>query len=427
MKRQLTCGLTLALIYGGAQAESQHPAATLDSLEAITSQTDEAPALLYLTPSQVAAATPTQQSRLKKKKTSSTTVALAENTAALNELKAQQAVLNQMIAKVARQAEELTTLRQQLAQAGQQNTEQQTLESRLRQAQQQTVALQQRLDTQGATLHASETEKDALQQTLAANQTERAALQAQLLALKATLADKDRVVAELGQEKQARKPLISVPDNPNGLRDYAIGTELGGDVMALLDTRAHEEGILLDKTVVLAGMEDAFAGQYRLPADKVNLALKALESKQLEQATQLKTQNELKGTKYVAQFRKQPRTKKAAMGYDYRIDYQGEGVIHASDSVTIVVKESLVDGTVVKDMEAAKTSVSQPLSAYPPLFKSALGQLQNHGSMTLVVPPLLAYGNKGLPPSIPPGATMIYTVRILDVIPADTLSAEEKK
>ncbi|PKH26380.1 hypothetical protein CIG19_00830 [Enterobacterales bacterium CwR94] len=32
--------------------------------------------------------------------------------------------------------------------------------------------------------------------------------------------------------------------------------------------------------------------------------------------------------------------------------------------------------------------------------------------MTLMVPPELAYGDEGFAPLIPPGATMVYTLRI---------------
>jgi len=38
--------------------------------------------------------------------------------------------------------------------------------------------------------------------------------------------------------------------------------------------------------------------------------------------------------------------------------------------------------------------------------------LRNHGSIMLVVPPALAYGEKGYPPKIPPNATMIYELRV---------------
>lgn len=92
---------------------------------------------------------------------------------------------------------------------------------------------------------------------------------------------------------------------------------------------------------------------------------------------------------------------KDALGFYYRVDYVGSGQINANDNVDIVVRESLPDGQVIKDMDLAGTTISLPLSQYPPLFRAAIGKLNKHGSMTLVVPPVLAYGDKGSPPAIP--------------------------
>ena len=47
-------------------------------------------------------------------------------------------------------------------------------------------------------------------------------------------------------------------------------------------------------------------------------------------------------------------------------------------------------------------ALTQKLDAYPPVFRGPLKRLQNHGSVTLVVPPDKAYGSKGLPPKMPP-------------------------
>lgn len=67
-------------------------------------------------------------------------------------------------------------------------------------------------------------------------------------------------------------------------------------------------------------------------------------------------------------------------------------------------------------MELAGTVISQPLTRYPPLFRAAIEKLQRHGSITLVVPPALAYGKQGSHRQSP-DATMIYTLRIADVQP----------
>lgn len=101
-----------------------------------------------------------------------------------------------------------------------------------------------------------------------------------------------------------------------------------------------------------------------------------------------------------------------------RIDYAGEGKILDSDTVTVTIKETLIDGTVINDMEAEGKVWSQTLKSYPPVFLGPIKRLGNHGSITVVIPSELAYGSEGRPPKIPPGATMVYSVRIVDATAA---------
>ena len=61
--------------------------------------------------------------------------------------------------------------------------------------------------------------------------------------------------------------------------------------------------------------------------------------------------------------------------------------------------------------------LTQPIADFPPIFREALQKLKNHGSITIVVPPELAYKDKGYPPKIPPNATIIYDLRIADMYP----------
>ncbi|VDZ55754.1 FKBP-type peptidyl-prolyl cis-trans isomerase fkpA precursor [Serratia odorifera] len=115
---------------------------------------------------------------------------------------------------------------------------------------------------------------------------------------------------------------------------------------------------------------------------------------------------------YVAQFSRQKGVKRSPMGFWYRVDYAGDRPLAKDAVIEVVVKEQLTDGSVVQDMELSGKVLAQPLSAYPPLFREAISQLNNHGSLTMVVPPELAYGETGYPPKVPPNATMVYQLRI---------------
>lgn len=92
----------------------------------------------------------------------------------------------------------------------------------------------------------------------------------------------------------------------------------------------------------------------------------------------------------------------------------------------VVVEERLADGTVISDMDRAGSSLRQKVVNFPPVFAAGLLRLKNHGQITLAVPPELAYGDRGYPPDVPPGAMMIYHIRVSDVIPASPVTAAGK-
>lgn len=197
---------------------------------------------------------------------------------------------------------------------------------------------------------------------------------------------------------------------------YAIGASMGAEALNVLTTR-RTQGITVDAGLVLRGIEDAFSGQLRLGEQERNKALFDVSQQVFQNLNKIEQKNISAGKKYQQAFAR----KKDVIfkdGVYSRVDYPGKGKISGNDLVTLVIKEMLTDGTVINDMEAKDQALTQKLDAYPPVFRGPLQRLQNHGSLTLVVPPEKAYGSKGLPPKIPPGATMVYSVRIVDSQPA---------
>ncbi|HBM3288967.1 TPA: FKBP-type peptidyl-prolyl cis-trans isomerase [Klebsiella michiganensis] len=292
-----------------------------------------------------------------------------------------------------------------------------------------------------AKLAASEAEKTDLTTKLAAAAVEKQALTAKLdaviistpqpslqadagrqqagqdNALQQASADEiTRLKARLA-DAEAKKPLaIDFAKEP--LRQaYAIGVSMGEEVLQLLSTRASQ-GVKTSKDTVLQGIMDSFSGDIALDEKARNKALFDVSKKVFQNLKKLEQQTLSEGKKYQQNFAKQ---KGVVLkdGIYSRIDYAGKGKILDSDIVTVTIKETLTDGTVINDMEAEGKVWSQPLKSYPPIFLGPLKRLGNHGAITVVIPPNLAYGSEGKPPKIPPGATMVYTVRIIDATAAE--------
>lgn len=210
---------------------------------------------------------------------------------------------------------------------------------------------------------------------------------------------------------------------------YAAGVMLGRDMLNI-QAAQQQLGLKTDSRVLLAGIRDALNRKVLLNESTLDSALqKAEEVAQKARLVVIREQKKA-GAAYLDNFRKRKDVKQAESGFWYRTEYTGDGEFIRGDDtlVDVVVTEKLTDGTVIEDMDARGRVISQTLDDYPPLFREALMLLKNHGAVELVVPSELAYGDEGYPPRVPPGATMLYTLRVEDVKPVagDTQGASSE-
>lgn len=301
---------------------------------------------------------------------------------------------------IARQEKENAALTAQLADKVQQLT---ALDNK-------TKGLQRAGEQKEATLSALQQENNRLQQQQVAL-TEQAGKAEADLAKQAQTLDQAKTDADV---LRTRAKWLAKPETlskPAGQQAYAAGTALGRDILTMLNERKGW-GVDTDQQTVLAGVVDAFAGQYQLPTDVLTRVLADSEATVTAARTKAVAGQQKKGENFVADFKKQKGVKQSPAGFWYRVDYTGDMPLRDTDIVDVVVKETLTDGTVIQDMALSGHVLSQPLNAYPPLFREAIGHLKSHGSLTMVVPPALAYGQDGYPPKVPPNATMVYELRI---------------
>ncbi|ANS41615.1 FKBP-type peptidyl-prolyl cis-trans isomerase N-terminal domain-containing protein [Serratia inhibens] len=248
-------------------------------------------------------------------------------------------------------------------------------------------------------------------------------LQNQHLTVQTSLESKVAELAGLRAEMtqlQERTPPAVTPEilaDQQSRQNYAAGVSLGEEILQMQNER-QKWGVNTDKQIMLTGIIDTFVGHKKMTDDELNQALEASEKQVASARDKVMSEQAKKGDSYLTRFRQDKKVRQTASGAWYRIDYAGDSAVTAGATLDVVIKEALTDGTVIQDMESSGAVLSQPITQFPPLFSEALGQLKNHGSLTLVVPPELAYGAKGYPPSVPPNATMVYTLRIAEIYPA---------
>ncbi|EEC4901399.1 peptidylprolyl isomerase [Salmonella enterica subsp. enterica] len=228
-----------------------------------------------------------------------------------------------------------------------------------------------------------------------------------------------------GQKEQVRletllagMPLVK-PDelkSPEARQDYAAGIMTGRDLLMMQEGQ-ELLGLKTDNRLLLAGLRDALNKQIQINPTILEEALAAAESRTRLAREKIILTQKAAGEKYLATFRKEKCIHKDESGFWYRMDYVGDGEVIRGDNsrVEVVVTEKLTDGSVVEDMDASGRSLVMKLGDYPPLFRRALERMKNHATMTLVAPSEMAYGDEGYPPKVPPGATMVYTLRVESV------------
>ncbi len=264
------------------------------------------------------------------------------------------------------------------------------------------------------------------------------ALNKQIIALKQQLARADsgnRTTTEQMEKEKAelvfslnalKKEMAEMPlVTPELLKTesvqltYAAGVMLGRDILNI-QTAQQQPGQKTDNRVLLAGIRDALNRKVLLNESILNSALQKAENAAQKARQAVIREQKKAGAAYMDKFRKQKGVKQTKSGFLYRTEYVGDGEFIRGDDtlVDVVVTEKLTDGTVIEDMDARGRVISLALIDYPPVFREALMLLKNHGTTELVVPSELAYGDEGYPPGVPPGATMLYTLRVEDVKPA---------
>jgi peptidylprolyl isomerase len=124
-----------------------------------------------------------------------------------------------------------------------------------------------------------------------------------------------------------------------------------------------------------------------------------------------------------------PNMKKTTSGLKYADIVVGTGATPASDDwVTCQFTATLQDGTLIGASSMGGGPASFPLADLAkevPGWAEGMSTMKVGGIRELVVPPNLAYGDQGAGNVIPPNATLIFIVEMIDTKPAPQVEIED--
>jgi len=204
----------------------------------------------------------------------------------------------------------------------------------------------------------------------------------------------------------------SVPDASKPF--YALGVNVARQVGGELKTILTKEEI----DSMLAGFSDSMLNK----VDNENELLQTYGPKLNEilnsRASMAVDNEKKKGKDYCASFLlKSPRAVLRPSGLIYNEIIAGVGPqANAASTVRVHYHGTLVDGTVFDSSVSRGEPISFPLRNVIKAWQEGVAMMRQGGKATLVCPSEIAYGDNGSPPVIPPGATLIFEVELIEVI-----------
>ena len=110
-------------------------------------------------------------------------------------------------------------------------------------------------------------------------------------------------------------------------------------------------------------------------------------------------------------------TTKTPSGIEITVLNEGTGAKpKASDTVKVHYKGTLTDGKEFDSSFRRKDPATFPLGGVIPCWTEGVQSIKTGGRAKLVCPPNLAYGARGVPGTIPPNATLVFEIDLLEIM-----------
>jgi len=215
-------------------------------------------------------------------------------------------------------------------------------------------------------------------------------------------------LAGLAVPARAANPPPAGPQTEADKTAYAIGQLVSGNLKTFNFTRREIQ-------MVQAGLGDGLKGvKSPLNIDEYRAKAQALQTERMA-ATAAKAKEA--GNSYREQAAKDKDTETTPSGIIITTLAAGAGAApSATDQVKVNYEGALIDGTVFDSSIKRGQPMTFKLSAVVPCWTEALQHMKVGGKARIVCPPESAYRDRGQPPTIPGGSTLVFNVELLDIV-----------
>lgn len=202
----------------------------------------------------------------------------------------------------------------------------------------------------------------------------------------------------------------------NTLKDkvsYGIGLNIGKDF--------KEQEIDVDVNLLARGIKDSIAGtEPALTEEQMREAFEAFQqeivAKQEAKSKAAAEKNLKDGEAFMAENGKKEGVVTLPSGLQYKVIEEGSGKTPAAtDTVTVNYRGTLVDGSEFDSSYKRGEPATFPVGGVIPGWTEALQLMKEGAKWQVVIPPALAYGERGAAPVIGPNSTLVFEVELIKV------------
>ena len=235
---------------------------------------------------------------------------------------------------------------------------------------------------------------------------------AALMAMAALMAAQSAVAAS------ATKPAAAASAAPASEDDktlYALGVLISRNLESFQLSNAEFK-------TVEAGLADGFNHRSSVDVEQYDTKVQALQRTRVAAIDEHQKQA---GQAFLDKAAALPGAQKTATGMVFISVSEGKGVTPArTDRVLVNYEGKLIDGTVFdSSAKHGGQPVSLSVTGVIPCWTEALLLMKVGGKSRVICPSSLAYGDRGAMPTIMPGATLDFSVELVDIAPKPAAAA----